>query len=138
MVPKPGKDPTDVTSYRTISLLSTISKLLEKLLSRHISTAMNPNTWFPEHQFGFRKAHSTIQQCHRITHTIQTALEHKQYCTAAFLDVSQAFDKGLAPWIIIQDQTTTTNKLLLPAKLIPTRQDLRHKSQHGRMIGAPH
>ena len=35
MVPKPGKDPTDVTSYRPVSLLSTISKILEKLLSRH-------------------------------------------------------------------------------------------------------
>jgi len=30
LVLKPGKDPTDVTSYRPISLLSTISKTLEK------------------------------------------------------------------------------------------------------------
>ena len=36
MVLKPGKDPTDVMSYRPISLLSTISKTLQKLLSRQI------------------------------------------------------------------------------------------------------
>ena len=36
LVLKPGKDPTDVTSYRPISLLSTISKTLQKLLSRQI------------------------------------------------------------------------------------------------------
>jgi hypothetical protein len=32
MTPKPGKQPTEVTSYRPISLLSIISKILEKLL----------------------------------------------------------------------------------------------------------
>jgi hypothetical protein len=35
MIPKPGKR-TDVTSYRPISLLPVISKLLEKLLLRRI------------------------------------------------------------------------------------------------------
>jgi hypothetical protein len=30
---------------------------------------------------------------HRIIHTINQALEAKQYCTSIFLDVSQAFDK---------------------------------------------
>ena len=32
MILKPGKDPTDVSSYRPISLLPTISKVLEKLI----------------------------------------------------------------------------------------------------------
>ena len=82
MALKPGKDPTDVTSYRAISLLSTISKLLEKLISRQISIDTDLNSWVPYHQFGFRIAHSTIQQCHRITHTVNTALENKTvpYC----------------------------------------------------------
>jgi hypothetical protein len=31
MIPKPGKNPMDVSSYRPISLLPTISKVLEKL-----------------------------------------------------------------------------------------------------------
>ena len=100
MVLKPGKDPTDVTSYRPISLLSTLSKLLEKLISQRISIDTDPNTWVPYHQFSFRKAHSTLQQCHRITHTVNTALEHKRYCTAAFLDVSQAFDKVWHPGLL--------------------------------------
>jgi hypothetical protein len=47
----------------------------------------------PTHQFGFRKAHSTIQQCHRITDIINKAFEVHKYCSAVFLDVSQAFDK---------------------------------------------
>jgi len=37
MIPKPGKNPIDVTSYRPISLLSTISKILEKLILKRIN-----------------------------------------------------------------------------------------------------
>ena len=54
---------------------------------------MNPHSWIPQHQFGFRQAHSTIRQCHRIADTINKALENHQYCMTVFLDASQAFDK---------------------------------------------
>jgi retron-type reverse transcriptase len=37
--------------------------------------------------------HSTINQTYRLFQRIHTALDSKQYCSAAFLDISQAFDK---------------------------------------------
>lgn len=90
LIPKPGKALTDVTSYRPISLLSVISKLLEKLILQRINPILEV---IPEYQFGFRQNHSTIQQGHRIVHVINDAVEEKKYCSAVFLDVSQAFDK---------------------------------------------
>jgi hypothetical protein len=50
------------------------------------------NRLIPNHQFGFRQRHSIIEQTHRIVQRINEALENKQYCSAAFLDISQAFD----------------------------------------------
>jgi hypothetical protein len=47
----------------------------------------------PDHQFGFQKRHSTINQTHCLVQRIHTALDSKQYCSAAFLDISQAFYK---------------------------------------------
>jgi hypothetical protein len=44
-------------------------------------------------QFGFRQRHSTIEQTHSIIRRINEALENKQYCSASFLDIPQAFDK---------------------------------------------
>jgi hypothetical protein len=41
MVPKPGKNPTDVASYRPISLLPILSKILEKLLLKRIYSDTN-------------------------------------------------------------------------------------------------
>jgi hypothetical protein len=93
LIPKPGKDPKELTSYCPISLLSTVNNIFEKLLLRRINTDLKPDDWMPPHQFGFRNQNSTVQQTHRIIHTIHQALEDKQYCTSVFIDVSQAFDK---------------------------------------------
>ena len=49
----------------------------------------------------------TVQQCHRITDTINKALEDQQYCTAVFLDVSQAFDKVWQPGLVLKIKKKT-------------------------------
>jgi hypothetical protein len=92
-IAKPGKDPTEVTSHRPISLISVLSKVFEKFILRRINKDLRPEKWIPNHQFGFRQGHSTIQQIHRITNIINKAFEERNYCTTVFLDVSQAFDR---------------------------------------------
>ena len=89
MIHKPGKDPTDISSYRPINLLPTISKVLEKLIYKQITNDTSQQGWIPHHHFGFRRAHSTIQQSHCLTHTINKTMEDHRYCTAAFLDISR-------------------------------------------------
>lgn len=89
MLLKPDKPSEKVTSYRPISLLPTISKIFEKLLIERLK----PLVKIPDFQFGFRNNHSTIEQIHRLTTKIEKTFERKEYCEAAFLDVSQAFDK---------------------------------------------
>jgi hypothetical protein len=120
MVPKPGKTPTDVSSYRPISLLPIISKVLEKLILKRINKDKNPHDWIPHHQSGFRQAHCTVQQCHRITDTINKALEDQQYCTAVFLDVIQAFDKVWHPGLLLKIKNPAP-RLLKSPEIIPTR-----------------
>ena len=93
MIPKPGKPPHEVTSYRPISLLPVISKLFEKLLIKRIKPIIEEKGVIPSHQFGFRNKHSTIDQVHRITNIIENALEKQEVSSTIFLDVAQAFDK---------------------------------------------
>lgn len=93
LILKPGKPAYEVTSYRPISLLPILSKLFEKLLMKRLMPILHETKIIPEHQFGFRKQHSTIEQVHRVVHYITAAFEAKQYCPAIFIDVSQAFDK---------------------------------------------
>jgi len=93
MIAKPGKDPADVTSYRPISLLPILSKVLEKLILRRLQPIITDNNLIPSHQFGFRPKHGTIEQVHRVVHRIHDDLENRRFCSAAFIDISQAFDK---------------------------------------------
>lgn len=93
LIPKPGKKPELVQSYRPISLLPIISKVFEKLFLKRLLKIIKDNRLIPDHQFGFRSQHATIEQVHRVVNIINDNLEEKRYCSAAFLDISQAFDK---------------------------------------------
>lgn len=93
IIPKVGKPKNLATSYRPISLLPTLGKLFEKLILLRIRPILREHQIIPTTQFGFRLGHSTIHQVHRLTDTIASALERKQFCAGLFLDVAQAFDK---------------------------------------------
>lgn len=93
LLPKPGKNPEEVASYRPISLLPVMSKLFEKILHKRISKIVNEHNIIPNHQFGFRGKHATVEQVSRVINTIRTAMENKEHCPGIFLDVSQAFDR---------------------------------------------
>jgi hypothetical protein len=91
--PLEKRKPHELTSYRPISLLPIVSKVFEKILLNRILPLVDTNSLISAHQFGFRKRHSTIEQTYRIVQRIHEALENKQYCSSAFLYISQAFDK---------------------------------------------
>ena len=93
MIIKPGKNISEVSSYRPISLLPHVSKIFEKLLLKRIKSCIEFDEIIPFHQYGFRAQHSTSEQIHRIVNNIEKALEEKNVCTGVFLDVKQAFDK---------------------------------------------
>jgi hypothetical protein len=90
---KPGKKPEHVSSYRPISLLPMLSKVLEKLYVKKLNIIIAERKIIPNHQFGFRNEHGTIEQVHRLVNQINKDLNAKRYCSAAFLDISQDFDK---------------------------------------------
>ncbi|CAD6229611.1 GSCOCG00012115001-RA-CDS [Cotesia congregata] len=72
---------------------SAYSRLFEKLLLKRIKVTASEEELIPNHQFGFRNKHSTIEQVNRVFNNISNALEEKKYCSAAFLDIQQAFDE---------------------------------------------
>jgi hypothetical protein len=92
MIPKPDKLPHE-TSYRPIFLLPIMSNLFKELLLKSLKIIIEERNLIPDHQFGFRNQHSTIDQVHRITNIIEQSLEDKKVCSAIFLDIAQAFDK---------------------------------------------
>ena len=89
---KPKKPADEPKSYRLISLLSHIYKLLERLLhvlARIIDTVKEK---LPTTQAGFRKGKSTTDQVVQLVNDIETALQKKQKFGAVLVDLTEAFD----------------------------------------------
>lgn len=101
-VPKPGKPPNQVSSYRPISLLPVTSKVFEKLFLKRLMPLIQDQNLIPDHQFGFRQRHSTVEQIHRVVNVITESFEKKSFCSAVFLDISQAFDKVWIPGLLFK------------------------------------
>jgi Reverse transcriptase (RNA-dependent DNA polymerase) len=96
-IPKPGKDHSAPSSYRPISLLSSISKIFEKVILKRLTNFIMSNSILPNHQFGFRKAHSTAHQLRRVVKNIKDARNsrfRRVPCSTGMLllDVEKAFD----------------------------------------------
>ncbi|XP_048003890.1 uncharacterized protein LOC125240087 [Leguminivora glycinivorella] len=92
--PQTGENTTDPTSYRPISLLSTLGKLYEKVVLTRIQTWCNEEDILIQEQFGFRARHSCVHQVHRIVEHVLDGFSRLNGLKtgAIFLDVSKAFD----------------------------------------------
>jgi hypothetical protein len=93
LILKPDKPPHVPTSYRPISHLSIPSKVYQVLLFHTLTHIAGNDQMLPDQQFYFRHRHPTIQQTSRIAKKINEAIERKEICSAAFLDISRSFDK---------------------------------------------
>ena len=83
---------SNVSNYRPISLLCTMSKLLERLVYNRILSYLNKENFFFENQFGFRKNHSTCHATTLLVESIADAFENRKSVLGLFLDLSKAFD----------------------------------------------
>ena len=86
-------DPKIVNNYRPISLLSIISKVFEKCVYKYIHNFINNNNLLSQHQSGFRKGDSTINQLLYLSHQFSSALDNGKEVRVVFFDISKAFDR---------------------------------------------
>ena len=89
---KSVKPPENSSSYRLISLLPFLGKILEKSILKRITTLAQSNNSIPNFHFDFRAYRAITHQLHRVVDIISSALETKKYCAGVFLDVAKAFD----------------------------------------------
>ena len=92
MLIKPDKPPSQTTSHRPISLLSTIMKLFEWVIEKRLRENLEDNGFFRKYQSGFRKSKSTNDHLFRLSQTTMESFNRGEHVIAAFLDVKKEFD----------------------------------------------
>jgi hypothetical protein len=83
---------TDGSNYRPISLIPTLSKVLEILMYNRLNQHLNSNNIIVPEQYGFRKGKNIENAIFSLTNTIANALNKKQVIAGLFCDLSKAFD----------------------------------------------
>ena len=80
------------TNYRPISLLITMSEVLEKIMYSRTYTFLNETGQLYCGQYGFRKNHSCEHAVQELVDNALKGMERKEYTIAIYLDLSKAFD----------------------------------------------
>ena len=91
MLLKPDKLPSLTTSYRPISLISSIMKLFERVIEQRLRSHLEHIGFINKHQPGFIEAKSTDDHLFRLSQSIMESFNRGEHVVAAFLDVEKAF-----------------------------------------------
>ena len=79
-------------NYRPISLLPTISKLLEKLIYSRVYSFLDSNGSFFKSQYGFKKRHLCEHTVTELLGEVCKGLENGKHTLALFINLSKVFD----------------------------------------------
>lgn len=85
-------NPTELAHLRSISILPTLSKILEKVLEYQIRGYLDKNNLIPPKQSGFRANYSCATALSSVTDDVFKACDLSQVTVLILLDYSKAFD----------------------------------------------
>jgi hypothetical protein len=92
VITKPGKrDRTNVKSYWCISLLPTITKLVEKAITLHLSIQGELKGWWHSGQHGSRAGKNTIDALLWLIRKVRENRNKKKHTALVMVDVAAAF-----------------------------------------------
>ena len=93
VIPKHKKgSKEDIRNYRPISLLSTFSKIFDKLMKGYLMNYLETKSILSPKQFGFRSELSTFDALKTLNEEIFSALDSKSNLLSIYIDFSKAFD----------------------------------------------
>ena len=82
----------NVANYRPISILTSFSKIFEKIIYNRLVTHITSNKILTNSQFVLRKNSSTDKAAYKLFHNILRALNDKKLVGGIFFDLENAFD----------------------------------------------
>ena len=92
MLLKPDKLPSLTSSYRPISLISSIMKLFEWMIEQRLRSYLEDIGFINKYQSGFRQAESTDDHLFRLSQSVMESFNRREHVVAAYLDVKKAFN----------------------------------------------
>lgn len=95
-------DRSCVDNYRPISILTTLSKVYERIVNLRLIKYLEKFNLLADAQYGFRTGRSTDDAIHEFTDFVVKKLDRNYKCLTIFLDLAKAFDTVSVPCLIVK------------------------------------
>lgn len=95
-----GGERDRVDNYRPISILPSMSKILERVMNDRLVRFLESQHLLSSSQYGFRRGRSTGDAVLDLVNSIITALDDRKRCITVFLDLAKAFDTVSIPHLL--------------------------------------
>lgn len=82
----------ELNNYRPISVLSAVSKIVEKVILKRFEAFLSANNIISKYQYGFCPKSNTATACVNLTNFLSVNIDKKKYVSCIFLDIRKAFD----------------------------------------------
>ncbi|KAJ8935686.1 hypothetical protein NQ314_012685 [Rhamnusium bicolor] len=92
LIPKPGKDLADGDSHRPITLMSCITKTLERMIKFRLEYWLLKNNLLPDNQYGYKPGSGTTEATTHLVTDIQNSLTDNQCTAVVFIDIKNAYN----------------------------------------------
>lgn len=133
-----------VNNYRPISVLSALSKVMEKLINTRLVNYLNKHSVIAPNQYGFKKGVSTEDAVINLTQFVSKKLDEQQKCLSIFLDLKKAFDTVSVPTLLykleqigIRGKPLELFKNYLQNRKVAVKVDSRLSEEHTVTYGVP-
>ena len=91
-----------LSNYRPVSLLSVLSKVMEKLINKSMWKHLDNHKLIFDPQFGFRASHSTSDALTYIAQRLSNTINDREEARVVCLDISKAFDRVWHPGLLVK------------------------------------
>jgi hypothetical protein len=116
-------DPLSMDNYRPISLLSSFSKILEKIVANRLCSYLESYNLLSRSQFGFRTGHSTIHPMIHSTNHVAKALTIKNTLLPFFVIFARLLIHAIIKFFCLNSPGSVLGALPLNGLLITFRTE---------------
>ena len=92
LLKKASLDPEVLKNYRSVSNLSFVSQIIEKVVATRLNEHLSRNNLMEDMQYAYRQFHSTETALLHVKNDILIALDQRKMVSLVLLDLSAAFD----------------------------------------------
>ena len=90
---KKEKSPDEITSHRPISLVSVMSKTMERMVNARLYHSLEVGELLDENQADFQRFRATTDHLLHFTQSVINAWQAREHTVAVFVDLQQAYDR---------------------------------------------